>query len=431
VPLGARYRVETVFDVDGAQARREAERTADKIEEMDRRAQRARSSLKRMLAIGGGLAAGGLALGAGVAGARMLQLSHNAEKARIQIAGTFQVLSKEANSFEQNLRKADNLFKRFSERSITSPATRQKFTQLFQSAAPAVAGLGLSNEQIAQFTQRSVGAAVAFTGSDYEQAGRDIRMILGGRARANVKTFAGLKNPLLEQMGASTTKEFNKMVEANPAKGFRVLNDVLSETDPMLDRFANSLGGLTATATEFINRFLLTAGDAFAKGITDELELFIGWFRDNRGTIEETAEALGQDLGDAVRSVGAWARWTKDHLDSLAATSLLLGGAGVVRSARSGALRSAGAMVATSGIGRGASKLYSAARGGPGIGARLKGVGGKALGAAKKGGRAGLLGLLSVGGRAIGLGSLGSTAAAGCSRRPRRAYRLCRPSSPR
>lgn len=321
MPLSTIYNVITRYRVDDSGAERKVSRVA--------------SAFGRLWDQAKWIVGGGLALGAGLGIKKMTELGVQAEKAKISIAGTFQVLSDEAGSFNQQLERADDLFQRFSKRSIESPASRKEFRQLFQGVAPAVGGLDIGNEQLAQFAQRSVGAAVAFTGQDFQQAGRDLRRILKGRAGAQVKTFQALKKPLLKSMGVQNVEEFNKLAEANPGETFRALNRVLKKTDPMLEEFKNSTAGLFATAKELVNRGLLKAWAGFGDAIRDELDSFIGWFQTNKGIIKETARVMGDRLGDALQGLvdlgqSAWRNLdkVKEVLGSIAVMEVgrLLGG---------------------------------------------------------------------------------------------------------
>jgi hypothetical protein len=305
MPLSTVYNVVTRYRIDDDGASEKIDRVAD--------------SFGRLWDQAKWIIGGGIALGAGLGIQRMFQLGTAAESAKIQIAGTFQVLSDEASSFNDQLQRADNLFQRFSKRSITSPASREEFKTLFQGLAPALGGLDIDNEQIAEFTQRSVGAAVAFTGQDYQQAGRDIRRILKGRAGADVKTFSNLKQPLLDAMGADSVEEFNKMAEAHPAETFRAVNEVLEKTDPMLEEFSESTKGLLASTRELINRGLLSAWKGFADDLREELEAAIDWFMGNRGDIKTAARELGDDLGDALHGLVDTAQLAYRNLDDIKA----------------------------------------------------------------------------------------------------------------
>ncbi|MFB6373329.1 MAG: hypothetical protein ABEN55_09495 [Bradymonadaceae bacterium] len=305
MPLSTVYNVVTRYRVDDDGASEKVDRLA--------------GSFGRLWDQAKWIIGGGLALGAGLGIQRMVQLGTQAEKARISIAGTFQVLEDEASTFNEQLERADDLFKRFSKRSITSPASRQEFRTLFQGLAPAIGGLDVDNEQIAQFTQRSVGAAVAFTDQDYQQAGRDLRRILKGRAGADVKTFSNLKQPLLEAMGAESVEEFNRLAEANPAKTFEALNKVLKQTDPMLEAFSESTSGLFATLKELVNRGLLQAWEGFGEALREEMEAAIDWFMENRGAVKETARELGDDLGDALHGLVDTAQLAYRNLDDIKA----------------------------------------------------------------------------------------------------------------
>lgn len=294
---------------------------ADRLNASIDRAQARIGGLFRGLALGAGAAAtGGLVLGA----RRMLNLGKAAEQAKVSIASTMSVLSDETREFSHWMGEADALFSEFSDRSIDSPATREEFIQLFQSAAPAITPLGLGKEQTGQFIQRAIGAGT-MTGGDFEQTGRDIGMMLQGRAGTDVKTFVNLRTALFRELGVASTEAFNQMAKKNPAEVFDAINSALSRLDPGLKEFGTTTSGLMASATEMINRGLLSVFDSLKRNLVPQLERFVGWMKNNQGKVEAFADTIGSALGSGVEKLGDLIAWTTENADKLAAVLSTIG----------------------------------------------------------------------------------------------------------
>lgn len=370
---------------------------------------RVRSFFGMMGTVAAGAATAGLVLGA----RRMYQLGKAAEEARISIAGTMATLSQETMEFSGHLENADDLFSRFADRSITSPATREEFIEIFQNAAPATVPLGIDNERMSQFVQRSVGAAVAFNNNDFEQTGRDISMMLQGRAGTDVKTFANLRGQLLAKTGADSTEAFNKLAQSNPAAVFEAIESSLSKLDPALKEYANSTSGLMASANEMFNRSLLTVYKGIAEGARPQLERFINFMKDNEADVRRFAERVGGVLASGVEVLGdglAWAATNADKLGAALSAYGTLKGLGFMRDlALAGGGGIARTLMSTHGI---TQSIMGMSLGGAGA------AGSAASGAARTGENvmrlstvgSGAAGMLGAGGAAAGAGGAGFAA---------------------
>src|SRR5690606_23846108 len=105
-------------------------------------------------------------------------------------------------------------------------------------------------------------------GVDYEQAGRDFRAMLEGRAGVDVLMFSRLRS-----VGAisETTEAFNAMAQANPAEAYEKLRDILEGYNVAAARQGRSLSGLTSSFSSLYNRILVSA----ANPILDRFKTFL------------------------------------------------------------------------------------------------------------------------------------------------------------
>jgi hypothetical protein len=299
MPLSTLYKVVTRYETDTRGAEAKVDRLARKAEKHAKAVEKARNAWALFGTALKGLAVGGLTIGLGLVTRRMFQLTQSAEDAQIQIAAVFE--QSNPGKFEKNLSRAGDLFKRFQKSSITSPATSQDFLTLFGGVAPGVAPLGVSNNTIDQFISRAVPAAKAFTGGDYEQAGRDLLQMIQGQAGSDTKTFNSLKADLFKRTKTSNTEGFNKLAKANPRKIFDAINESLSSMDAVNKKFGASFGGLLASVQEFADGFLRTIGGPVVKEASKILQRMTGWFAENADAVEEMGKKIGGKFADGLR----------------------------------------------------------------------------------------------------------------------------------
>jgi hypothetical protein len=296
MPLSTLYKVVTRYETDSRSAEAKVDRLTRKAEKNAKAIERARGQWAMFGTALKGLAIGGLTLGLGLITKRMFSLTQAAEDAQIQIAAVFE--QSNPGKFEKNLSRAGDLFKRFQKSSITSPATSADFLTLFGGVAPGVAPLGVSNAQIDKFVSRAVPAAKAFTGGDFEQAGRDLLQMLQGQAGSDTKTFNSLKADLFKRTKTKDTESFNKLAKKDPRKIFDAINATLSGMDAVNAKFGASFGGLLASVQEFADGFLRTIGGPVVKTAGKILQRMVGWFQDNA----EAVEAMGVSIGEKFAS---------------------------------------------------------------------------------------------------------------------------------
>lgn len=255
---------------------------------------------KAMLAaVGAATALGGVITG--VLGRKMVRLGMQTEAAEISIAGVFATLSDDVKPFNERLEHANGLLEEFGKRSISSPATRQDFRTIFERTAPSLVGMQLDDEEIADFVQQSVPAALAFSGGNFEQAGGDFARILQGRAGQRVKTFAPIRQELLDATDTGSIEEFNKLAQQSPRVVFDALNEVLSGMSDVNKAFGSSVTGLFASLQEQVDKFSRDVFVEFKKGLLPVLQSAVDWFLANQRIIETVASRIGATLAQAIQ----------------------------------------------------------------------------------------------------------------------------------
>lgn len=221
------------------------------------------------------------------------------EQASIQIATLSNRI--EGIPFDAAERRAGGFIETLEDLAIQSPATGRDLIGLFQGLAGPVARVTGQMEDALVLSQQLANAASAL-GVDYEQAGRDFRAMLEGRAGADVLMFSRLRS-----VGAisETAEAFNQMAQANPAEAYEKLRDILEGYNVAAARQGRSLSGLTSSFSSLYNRILVSA----ANPILDRFKTFLADVNDrllgNMGRFRTGFQTLGETIADKLDSIFA------------------------------------------------------------------------------------------------------------------------------
>lgn len=221
------------------------------------------------------------------------------EQASIQIATLSNRI--EGIPFDAAERRAGGFIETLEDLAIQSPATGRDLIGLFQGLAGPVARVTGQMEDALVLSQQLANTASAL-GVDYEQAGRDFRAMLEGRAGADVLMFSRLRS-----VGAigETAEAFNQMAQANPAEAYEKLRDILEGYNVAAARQGRSLSGLTSSFSSLYNRILVSA----ANPILDRFKTFLADVNDrllgNMGRFRTGFQTIGETIADKLDSIFA------------------------------------------------------------------------------------------------------------------------------
>ena len=202
------YRVRTLYEVegnkDGVSSLSSGLRSLGGI--VDRVAGGVRSLVTTTALLGGAAAVGGIALLAhGVA-----NLNAHAEETSLTIAGMVRAAgvtnaSGGLASWGESMEFAQQAMRQIREDAAALPGTEEDFIEIFRSGLPGALNAGMRAADVSQFTNRFGAVGRAFQ-IDAQQIGRDLNLMLQGRAGAQVAMW----NALRSHIGKSS-EEFNKM----------------------------------------------------------------------------------------------------------------------------------------------------------------------------------------------------------------------------
>ena len=259
----------------------------------------ANAKLANLLSTGMKLAAG-YASGSFLKGAAssIMDIGQAAEKANISLAG---ILSGTgiAKDFNQGLTLAASTLSKIEKDAAALPGEAEEFQQAFQAAASSIGTSGLELDAFVDMSNKMVAAGKIF-GQDSAQSGRDISLLVEGRAGMDVGLWAKLA-PYMG-MAVSEATKFNKL---KPEERVEKLLSVVGKgakdqgkLGDMLNAYGHTWDSISSTITG-TGKMLLRVGTAplFEKG-KQNAQKIADWL----GKHEDTLKMLATGAGKAVES---------------------------------------------------------------------------------------------------------------------------------
>lgn len=236
---------------------------------------------------------------------RVVQVGGAAEVARLSMAGMinaqmFATPTKAAGDFQSALFATDALVARMRRHANDLPGTFEDLQRVVQGSLSggirAGRSLGEIEAQAADFM-----AVTQSLGVDAAQAGRDMQLMLSGRAGTQVASFSRLQ-PLI----GKTAEEFNKLT---PLARWQAIGHALGGFGPMIEAYKRSWDAVSSTAQGHVsNLFRVGTAPLFAR-VTASLGAMNAYFERHEARIHAIAGLVGGKLADAwgrvERSVAA------------------------------------------------------------------------------------------------------------------------------
>lgn len=210
---------------------------------------------------GGAMLATSMALGAIVAGATaattaMVGLNSEAEKNRNKLAGDIKVYGY-AQTYADGLLLADKYLQKIREDAAALPGEDSDFIRSFGIAFPAMAEKGKRSLNEMVDLSNKLTAVLVAKGVDPSQIGRDIGLMVRGRAGMDVRSFVELQSVLGGKKPTITTEEWNKLKDEDR---FKRLEAATSKFDDSIKAFATTWEAVSSTAMSYIKEFGRTLG---------------------------------------------------------------------------------------------------------------------------------------------------------------------------
>lgn len=252
--------------------------------------------------------------GAGVlAGAAygVASLNNELEKSQISLA-TILTMNGQNATFEGGFARAGGLMKELRSDAAALPGEFKDLTGMFNAMAVPGFQAGMDPEKLRAFSSEAMAAAAAL-GVPFEQAGREMAMLMEGRAGSH-----NVFGMLLGGFGGDVAKAFNKQSAGDRVKELQGILDSPA-IHGAIDRYKNSFDGVTSTLRDNLKRVAGMATQPLFERVKTDLAKVNDWFDANQGKVERFANVVGGKLVAAWDFVASKLSWVGAHIDGISA----------------------------------------------------------------------------------------------------------------
>jgi hypothetical protein len=173
------------------------------------------------------------------------------------------------------------------------PGTADDFIEVFRAGLAPALESGLEAVDVAHFTNRFGAVGIALR-VDAPQIGRDLNLMLSGRAGAHVMMWNRLKSTI-----GKTAAEFNAM---SAAARRAAIDRAMDRYQPMIDAYANTWEAISSTTQSYGRDLLRLASNPAFEVVKKELRSINDWWHRNQTAINEVANGVGLRLVDAYKT---------------------------------------------------------------------------------------------------------------------------------
>lgn len=217
----------------------------------------------------------------------------------------------EGISWDKAAARAGLAFEEIKDLAVKSPASPQELFGIFQGIAGPIEAAGFGLQKVLDITEATVSAASALD-IDFQQAQRDITMMVRGAAGMEVKLFS-----MLRSTGAiaESTEEWNQKLTAQ--ERVTKLTEALDKFKSAGDKYGHSWSGVTSTFHGIVQEFGRAGISPVMDAISGRLDTFNSYLIANQDQITETISSVGHTAAVAISNVFDKAQtgftWTVNH----------------------------------------------------------------------------------------------------------------------
>lgn len=292
--------VETVLTAKDENTKRTWDEARGAAERYENTAARAGGKAGMMAMGAGAIAVGALAAMTYEAGKAMVHLGSQAEKTNIQLAGDIQVYKYAAN-YNDALLLSSKYLQQIRRDAAALPGEDSQFIQSFGIAFPAMAEKGVRNMEQMVGLSNKLTAVLISKGVDPGQIGRDISLMVGGHAGADVRSFTLMKGVLGAKGGAATTEEWNKLKVEDR---FKRLEAAAGRFDDTIKEFGKSWEAVSSTSISYVKALAREAGGPMFEAVKTSLDFVNKFYEAHEEQIIGMAQFAGVAGMDSARAAG-------------------------------------------------------------------------------------------------------------------------------
>lgn len=288
------YRVTTVYDTKQQNAESGLDKLHAKVDALGGALDRLQTSLLGVFA--------GMALARGVSfatgafhalWASIVGIQNQTESTTVALAGMLQA-GGVTSSMSQAMGVARADMAQIRRDAAALPGEAEDFITVFRAGLPAAIEAGMRHADIAKFTNQFAAVGISFN-IDSAQLGRDLNMILGGRAGMQVRSWTDFLRAQV-RMSAST---FNAL---KPEERLKKVKDALAAYQPMIDAYQNTWAAISSTATSNLAELRRIGTEPLFERVKRTLNDINDWFSQNQKYLEGIARGIGFNMAEGFVS---------------------------------------------------------------------------------------------------------------------------------
>lgn len=307
------YRVRTVYETDTSGAR-------GGLGSLSAAASVTGGVLSRLRGLAAGAFTGAMVGGIAAAGVGVAALTYgvtrlNAEvdSLRVGIAGMVNAAGVEnaaggLATWGESMSFAEQAMVQIRRDAAALPGEAEDFIEVFRAGLAPALNAGMRAADVAQFTNRFAAVGIAFR-VDAPQIGRDLNLLLQGRAGAHVNMWNRLQSLI-----GKTAREFNAL---SAAARQSALDQAIRRYQPMIDAYADTWEAVTSTSVSYFKELLRFTSAPLFDSLKKELRTLNNWWGYNEASMQKLARGVGIVLVHAFedaraaavrmgRTVNAW-----------------------------------------------------------------------------------------------------------------------------
>jgi hypothetical protein len=237
---------------------------------------------------------------------RVVEVGSAAENTQIALAGMLQA-GGITGGWDESTRVAATAMARIRADAARLPGSADDFVTVFQLALPKAIEAGMTDPAaISQFTNL-FGATAISLNIDARQAGRDLNLLLSGRAGAANRTWGALQSQIgraARNLGfsAASAKEFNHL---RPEQRLAAIRGALQGYTPMVDAFGNTWESISSTFTSTLDDIFRMGSKPLFEGFKRSLDGVNKWITANRAGLDKIVGVVGTELANAFSFVAS------------------------------------------------------------------------------------------------------------------------------
>lgn len=227
-------------------------------------------------------------------GKGIMDVGQKAEQAKISLAG---ILSGQgmAKDFNAGLTMASDTLKKIEKDAAALPGTAQEFQMAFQTSAAAIGTSGMKLKEFIEFSNKMTATAKIF-GEDSAQAGRDISLLVEGRAGMDVTLWSKLA-PYMG-MAVSDAAKFNKLIpEKRMEKLMSVVGDGVKnqgKLGDMIKAYGDTWDAISSTIDSSMDVLWRTGTAPLFEKAKQNAKVLGDWLGEHEDTLKMLATGAGE-----------------------------------------------------------------------------------------------------------------------------------------